>query len=784
MTTGLKKTTLVLCFLLLPVLWQAAHKTPVFACAPIDRGFYGYSFLNLFILPENSRQALAPLFMRFDKLYGEYFQAVSKGNQDDNLKEWHQRFCGQVTPEDLEYIIYKADEQELTLLLTASRSKSLPIPSSLRDNTFAEFVFDNKCPETVEYLIFAKKCEPHVTTGDQWEVLSKDKDAMTALIAEGKKAFKRTQSQYIRLRYAYQIIRLAHYMQDYEGTLDLYDELMPQVDKTKSKWSESIIPWWIEGHRAGALRKLGNHVEASYLFAKVYEKCPGRRATAYQSFYLKSDAEWEECLRMCATDQERATLFALRAAGAETKAVEDMEQVYALDPRNENLETLLVQEIRKMERNLLGNEFNPKKENNKRHHKIPRPYAGNYVISLQKFVRQVAMENKVARPALWHIAQGYLEFLAGDYYAAEKTLREAARRPDLPADNDDPLREQIGVFQLALQIAAFDKPTREVEETAYNILKDNQLYKKYRSFPDFLQDKMAYLFRQYQQGGKAFLSQHPLSDLKPNPSLEMLDDLIAAALKADQTSFERLLMDKNPVNDILDMKAVLLMSTGQMEAAFETFKRIPATNWDEYGNFSPFRETTKDCVHCFQRADTGLVVSGLNRGELLESLLDLEYKAKADLEKAASHYYRLGVAHYNISFFGYEWRAMDYFRSGSTWASINKGKNGVYPYWQYPVGNRENTDLSRALYFFEKARLLATDPELGAKAAFYAARCEQKMFFQSPGYRPPPCRNCIPAIPAEFLSNFNRLKTLYAGTDFYQLIIKECKYFELYAQKN
>ena len=136
-----------------------------------------------------------------------------------------------------------------------------------------------------------------------------------------------------------------------------------------------------------------------------------------------------------------------------------------------------------------------------------------------------------------------------------------------------------------------------------------------------------------------------------------------------------------------------------------------------------------------------------------------------------------------MSYFGYEWRAIDYFRSGSTWGDLHRNKRGVYDYWEYPLGNRENTNVGRALFFFEKSRLLAQTKELKAKATFQAARCEQKLFFVSDHYKPAPCCNNIPKLPDEYLYNFNRLHHEFSETDFYQWIIEECKYFEMYSSR-
>jgi len=754
------------------------------SCAPNDRSFQGYSFVNMDILRQQERVALAPLFMRFDKLYGNYFEAVEKANQDDNLAEWAKRFCGDVKTEDLAYVIYKSSASELDLLLTATQSKSLQVHPNLQGNTFAEFVFEKKCTETLEYLLFAKQCEPHVIANDRWQAPPRDKEAMQALIAEGQRQFKHTKSAYIRLRYAYQIIRLAHYAGLPERVLELCEELLPKVDKQAARWGESIIPWWIEGHRAGALRKLGQNVEASYAYSLIFQHCPGRRASAYQSFLIKNDDEWAACMRLCQSDAERATLFAIRAAGAESRALEEMVRIYEIDPKNKLLDGLLVQEIRKMERNLLGLEFNDEKERNKRYHKLPRPYAGKYVIDLQRFVRNCRQAGEVDRPELWYLAEGYLEFLAGDYYAAEKTFR--AVEPKL---GDKALKEQLAIFQMALKIASFERPDAATERYAYELITSNKRYRQYKSLPDFLQDKMAWLYLKNQQPGKAFLAQHPLNDLKPNPQLDLLDNLIATALKSDKNSFELLLLKDNPLHVLLDMKATLLMSTGQLEAAMETYKRMPVESWNDFGQFSPFKETIKDCMACNQqRSDTMSLSAMMNKGELLTELLNLDYKSKGDLEGAARHYYLLGLASYNMSYYGYAWKAMDYFRSGSTWAKLHRareeeGDSRVFDHWKYPFGNRENTGLGRALYFFEKARTLAISPELAAKAAFQAARCEQKIFFQSVLYKPEACCNRIPRIHQDYQRNFAILKGQYGTTTFYQQIIKECKYFAVYAAK-
>ena len=225
-------------------------------------------------------------------------------------------------------------------------------------NSFAQYLFRNKCFETIDYLIFAKRCEPYVVRPHTWpqEDFERNSEHMQQLIRLGKRDFMKTKSHYIRLRYAYQLVRLAHYAKDYEQVLTLYDFLMPKTDN-----APSIIEHWIEGHRAGALKSLGQNVEAAYVFSRVFEKCPSKRESAFRSFHIRTNEEWEQCLLMCKDDHERANLYVLRANAEDAVILEELEKIYALDPHNENLELLIVREIKKLEKTCWGTPLTTKR---------------------------------------------------------------------------------------------------------------------------------------------------------------------------------------------------------------------------------------------------------------------------------------------------------------------------------------------------------------------------------------------------------------------------------------
>lgn len=726
--------------------------------------FNGYSFLNPDIIDQDSEYA--PYFFYFKDFY-EHFENTKTIQTQSNLEEWKNIFCEQVPVLAIEQIIYDAPTSDIKLLRTAINNKKYPLPNRLKANPFARHLKEQKCSNTVDYLIFAKDCEPHVSYHDAWDSPGRDTLKMQSLIERGLREFRKTKSNYIKLRYAYQLIRLAHYKKNYPQTLELYKYLLPKTDPI-----ESILNHWIMGHRAGAMMYMGKTVEASYLFSLIFENCPSKRESAYRSFRISNEAEWQAALLLCQNDRERSTLYAIRASSESSRAAEEMAKIYELYPQSPNLELLLVKEMKKLEKDLLGAGFNDKSRQNKRFFGVPRKDRGNLVISLHDFVKKCIEEKKVKNLQLWQVADGYLEFLAGDLYAADRTFSKIENDIDIPI-----LQEQLSVFRLALKINSFEKISRDHEKEIADIIIDEPLYKKYKDFPDFMNDRLSFVYKNQGNPGKAFRVKYLMTDLRPNPQMEILDDLLQVCRKEDPSKFERALITKKDgtsiESDLLDMKGTYHMARGKNEAALEVLKKIPRNDWDLY-LFNPFIERLEPCVHC-PLPDSSAYY---NKVEIIQKIFELEYKSKSDFENGAKYYYQLGTAYYNMSYFGHSWNIMDYYRSGANWTY---DKDGVFPEYYSPFDNRENHDMTLALEYFEKSRATARDSELAAKAAFMAARCELNMFYTSKGNKYN--GNTIPKLPPSYQRYYQLLNENYSETNFYQQIIEECKFFAAYARR-
>ena len=739
--------------------------------------FTGYTFLNPGIINRNA--AYAPFFMQWDAYYRQFYF-----NQDiqrqENIAEWIERFCDKPLPQDVEYVVYKADFSELEGLREAAADpkKLTPLPFQLAGNTFAELIALNSCTEVVEYLVYTRKCEPYVVAvGDGWASQERDTTSMQLLIEEGLARFQNTQSHFVRLRYAYQIVRLAHYKRDWVYTVDLYNYLLPKIDRRK----RSIVYYWTLGHLAGALQQLGKYPEAAYRYSLIFRYCPSKRTQAYRSFQIRNDQDWTAALLLCQDDGEKSTLHILRAGGARTHMVADMQMVYELEPTNPQLDLLLMSEVQQLEKVFLRTRVTDRKRGANKGG-VQREKAAQDLVELQKFVRQVLREGRTPNEKLWRTVIGYLELLAGDRYAAEQSFDRAAAELDLDLPYDQTLLLQLDTWRLLLEIMNLDPSALTVDAAAFRI-RSYDTFKANPLFEPFLQDWLSAAYAANQHPGKAILAAYPPEALGYNPNLAVLDDLLLVAESENPILLEKAMeMDTNPDYiraRLLEIKGVYLFNSGQPEAALATLRTIPRLEQENMPRFSPFREKVGEKIH---RPVTDSL--WLNRREIIEKILEWEFRAKAASATndpvAAWYYYLIGLGYYNMSYFGYEWEAMDYFRSGYNQLRLPSGP--LFPLAASPDGNRENTDVSRALGYFEMALNSTPSPEMAARAAFMAARCQQKQWFCSPECRYRPGSNLIPVLPAAYMTYYDLLRTTYGQTEFYRLIVPECKWLAAYGR--
>jgi len=738
-----------------------------YACGWVDFTMYYNLFDPTLLLTDE----YSPLFYT-TPLYSNHWIHGSSA-QDDNVAEWARFLLINSPDNNIHAMIYDTTLEELEAAYNGNYRGS---------NKLLHYLIKNNRKEVLHYILFAKQCEKYCNIRDYWDEKPSD-NGEVELIELGKTGSTESKSRFIRLRYAFQTVKLLHHYDRLRECILLYDEVIAPSGE------DSIIKYWALDHKAGALLKLNKRAEGLYLFSRVFAACPSRRYSSFYSFDVATQQEWEQCLAYCKNNDEKATLYFLRAMDPSSVALEEIKSIYRLNPAAEYLNLLTVREINKLENELLKDELKDnyiiirKSGGTHNYHKLL-----NYLKELKDFVNMVIKEKPIQQKAFWQICSAYLDFLSYNLKTARSTLNSISTV-------NSSYRRQINIIHTAIAASGLNtidkKAENEIMTMLLNAYPENIAN---REITRYVLDSMRALYTKK----KPFTYYYTgIYDLRCNPDQATIQQLFDLASQTQHTLFEKflllrmnayfsgeyvfsaeVLMNKTDYmelkNSLLEMKAMLLLLADEIQEAIAIYASLPEKMRSERRFIDPFTTSIHDII--WDDYYDGKLIS---RFEFAKKLLELKTSIKKNPQNAHA-YYLLGNAYYNITYFGKSWDLVGYFRSGSYYSGF--------------------TDCSRALNYYKKAFELSKDRELKAECCFLMAKCRQNMFDleyntedYGYGYGSDKWKRYIRENEywkAEELKHdkgyreyFKILKGAYSDTDYYRKVIKGCKYFKFYASR-
>ena len=752
------------------------------ACGPIDNY---YHYFNLFVPEWLFGQEYSPVFYTTSE-YGSIWS--SPDYSGDNLASWMSFFRKGVNREALERVLtgrytqkYGTVERDELIRSVLFQGSKLPA---------------GQVKASQDYLLMALEIEKLANkAGQQWsyEPDTMSQEEATILTGRLEAALKKERLPFLRERYAFQLVKSYRYNGQPEQAIAAFNTYF-RSDKTE----KSLIYYWALDHLAGLQLEQGAKGEGYYNFLTVFKQCRSRRHSAYYSFAIPSEKEWEATYALCENPEDKALMHFLRGSKDGVLGLSDGEQIFSLVGNHEWLRLLVAREINKLESlNLsyfsdepIGQLFQSLEANgNLLKNREHAEYAGRL---LQ--LASTLYYNYRSDP-FWGATKAYLEFLLGRFDAARITLSENK-------DSKGPY-EKIN-REIKLAIFLFEREQFSAAEEGHiaqeivDIFDDGKAtFYTDRNNEEFILDLLAYKARQRGDLLMAgLLGRSLLSDFKVDPGMSRVDSLLDFIRQPAHTGLELLAM-KHYVGDrkewqayredpgallrelefaVLDIKGTLLMrEPARLEEALALFESLPdSAGYDFPLQNNPFNMGIHDCVwDCPPRTRTSYT-----RNTFVKKLIEI--RDIAIKTGSATDYYLLGNAYYNMSYFGPAYYLMNYFRSGS-----------------YFSGYSDNT---QALEFYEKAIQYAPDREAAARACFMAAKAEQNLFFQYMTENRPDdgywwgkytIDDWNSDAYAQFQQDiqdqgyrkyFERLRKEYKDTDYYQRAIRECKYLEYYAR--
>ncbi|MEZ4777096.1 MAG: hypothetical protein R3D00_28225 [Bacteroidia bacterium] len=737
--------------------------------------FFGYSFFDPALTAQPDYSAL---FLSFDRFY-DYNWNSNEFRQNYNLLEWQDFYQNKPSVEDISYVVYKATDDALIETKKYVDGKTQSLPADLQNNSLVEYWVKKNMTSPICYLVFAKQCEPHVNWDPYaWEedAQTRDESQMEQLLGSGIEQYEAAKNQFIKMRFGYQVVRLAHYLGKYEDCIRFHDEMVePLKGQVKSE-----IYYWSLGHKAGALQAMGDSNQSAYLFSLVFDHSPTKRVPAWLSFHIEDDAQWEAVMNLCQSKEEKANLLFMRAIDFNSRSVDEMAAIYAIDPGSEKLDILLAREINKLEYDYFGWDFDFAFPLKQEYNGVSKENAHEYLENLSDFVQKANSDKKIHSPQLWRLAEGYLAFMNSSFDRADQLFAVEARNT-----KDARIQQSAQLFRWVIAVSRLKSVDLRTEDKLFSeweqLTFEPDAHELKEKSGKYLLNTLARLYTLQNEPGKAFLCKGDVYSLLYQPTESVVDNLLGWTKTLESrpaNSLEKHLLSKLAVDHQREflqmMKATFYLQAHKEEEAAALIRSIPASVREGITGYyipsDPFVAQTKDCLDCMEDQEKG----PYNKLTFAEKLIALKKEAQSNSFKAAENYFLLGNAAYNITYFGHAWQATTYFRSSIDWYGFGQSEDDPYYQDQQSIF----TDMDTPEAYYEKAIEAAEasgSRELAAKATFMAAKCEQNRFYlagltdydnldQKPQYR----------------TRFDQLISDYSDTDYYKEVLEECSYLNFY----
>ncbi len=687
------------------------------------------------------------------------------------------------------------------------RAKPLSIPDSVKKNEFTQYFLKSKDLETLGYLMFAKKAEPFVNRNyNDWEASPVDSSAMRKHLVGGMALHKAAKQEFIKLKYGYQIMRLAFYNRENRDAIQYYDQYIA------SNTAESIVRHLCTSIKAGALFRTGKAAEASYLFSKSFAATDVKKVSNYISFRWAYDnaTGLNDALKFCKSKEEQANLMALYSLSKPGNELKSMQEIFSLFPQSPMLKTLAVREINKLEETLLTPTINTEQGGqafyftwNRLNTDSAFAAQKNYAKQLESFYVSAAEKTEPDQKGFYYISAAYVAYMRRGLDNAVQHLKEAERQK-LSTDEKD----QLALIKLLVNVnkadridASFEASILEsvqwmyskaVEERkASKNYSDNRQWtnfyrnfftevmaKKYRKQKEFIKESLSvgaadFIQTEDELGEGYFTS--GLDFLRNRLESNDVELLYNQMTSPNKSAYDNFLFSKNTIRQksVVDFAGTAYLRAYDYEKALAWFAKASPKDKNIVIEKDPFIDILYDREERMSNDE-----DKTSKEKFATEMLRLKRLTTSDPSNAAKHYYKMALGLYNITYYGHAWELVNYYRSGSDGYRIPKDANNF---------QKEYYGCFAAQDYFKKAMELSSDKEFKARALFMMAKCSQKQL-QQPEYDYnadyKTYDQALDAYTIKFKTNsdFPELKNNYGQTKFFNEAFNTCSYLRDYVR--
>ena len=743
---------LLLVAVMLTALWGKS-----FACGWDSGDWYYY---NLFSQEIMSDERYRPFLL----IYGSRYY-TNDTLRNGNIEEWRQ-YLG-LSYDDTQYLVFKSRRDDLQNLTKGKAAVDTKL-------AFATPEFVKKHKQALLYLAYAKYLEPYMriipdNEGFYWDLPEYehhagdlDYDKVKTVLT---KSWNAESDAELKLRYGYQLVRLAHYTRRYKEAIQLFDQYVKPLNLHTEMYYYAL------SQKAGALRGLGETEKANREFIHVFSNSYDLKTLAYTSLTMgwENDINFADFVAGAADNNERNDIYFMMGYSDFNNPANEIEKIVANNPDAIQAKVLMVRAVNLIERSMLYSNLPWQDESRKARY----PFLGKNQNDERTFFNQALrisdkQREKATDKNFWNLASSYLHFLNHDYDQASNYLANVK-------SNDNLYMEMVNHLTAFIDICRQPEITANVERTIFekygDIIKGSSNYAYNSADHSFISVVLANRYDLQGEAAKSFLTLHSLNAVEDKPNDKLINDIQSFLNKKKKTPLEEYIVSTRTdnvgdANNYLDyVKGVLRLTDGNFKEAKKLFEKRTRLKESKrvFGNniIVYYSGDEKDVMRDDYISEFPFIHDNMTELEVTDVLMQLQKIGEKKGDEAAKANYLIANFYYNVSVTGY-YRHYLRFDNNNAFNSFKFGY-GDEPY--------KNT-LQLSNEYLAKAKNTATDRELLAHIVFAQAKnAQQAMESSVESYW-----NYSRVVPDD---QFNELDK-YKGTNYYNAVKTNCVYYSLF----
>jgi hypothetical protein len=612
-----------------------------------------------------------------------------------------------------------------------------------QSNSFIEYLYKNNDLEAINYLAFAKKCNPYNTRiNDPWERRERaNLPQRLQLIQQALEIAKKIADKDLQLRYAFLAIRLAYYNDDFNTIKNAYSQYF------SNRKSKNIIDYWGMYFRSFTET---DSIKRNFWASQVFYFAPDKRLNIFR--FYDENISVEKTLQYAETTDEKIAVLMMAGLKKTGKNIELLKKIYSIKPDLPGLSFMLLREVNKLEDWIYTpyyTSFNPSLEPWDYERKsYPAGRIQNdriYAKDLLNFINSVNIKN-VENPILWNILKAYLNYMTQDYATSLDQIKLLLSS----TNKNNKLTRQLNILKslcltagqgenaiiqdevkpvIMNEFAAANNKfifaiARELEykgnSTDAAILlsklrtRVDKLYQegywrngiywktnsnRYTLFVDFYDDYFFYLDAQYSPG--------QLNDL--------IEDIKKSKNLNDEFSKWKYSVINKDISRLYDLLGTMYLRNNDLAGALNSFEKVSDTLWtSHYYPYSRYLDANPFYTNMFnEHSRTNADTIRYNKSGLIRNLIDyLAIAENINNNNRDYYYFLVANCYFNMTQYGNSWMMKRYY-----WTSnIHKTKL---------ADDDEYFNCNLAKQYYLKAKEVSQSKRFAALCLRMAGKCEK-----------------------------------------------------------